>query len=98
MKSMKDYVDEVMDGINQNDVEDQEHQADYNDYFDQLICPFCRHPELNMIVKKDPHNAEGRIIWNQCQKCECTWVAANIEGEGMGMEIDLRPLFPKKPD
>ena len=96
MTSMKDYVDEMMNETNENNNNEQDDI--YEDYYANLICPFCKCVEINMLIRQNPHNDEDRIIFNQCTECERTWVAANIEGDGQLLEIDLRPLFPKKPE
>ena len=95
MTSMKDYFDQMIgkgtnDDGNVNDQEDL-----FDDFVEELRCPFCKSFEISMFITATNENPDDRVILTECRDCRRRWATSNMEGEDSLLDIDFRSLFSK---
>ena len=91
MKSMKDYVDEIMKEV--FEIPDgNEHEPNYKKGVEMECCPFCRSEDL-VIYFKETRN--GQNAYHSCPNCEKAWliefdyINETITGGEIDWSVDL---------
>ena len=89
MTSMKEYFDEVMEEVEENEDTDG-NSVNFEEAFQEGVCPFCGKDEFIIALKNTPN---GKQFNHFCPDCLKSWVVEfNHEtGEFIAGELDLEP-------
>jgi hypothetical protein len=70
MKSMKDYVDEIMKEFFEMP-DENEHKPNYQKGLEMACCPFCHSEDLVIYFQE---TAIGQNAYHNCPNCEKAWL------------------------
>ena len=99
MTKMKDYVDQILEGLEETQENHELTAEDFEESLDTSVCPFCHSEEYMIVIQKMP---EGKSYLHTCRHCKRSWLLEinGLTGEGRVGEIDLSQLvdFPGLPE
>ena len=96
MKSMKEYVDEIMNEIF-NLPSEMRNEPDYKDCIEMVRCPFCQCEDLVIYFKETKY---GHKAYHSCPNCEKAWLIEfdHINETIETKEIDWSVNLPEIPE
>ena len=87
MTSMKDYFDEMMDGVEEKE-DFNDNSTDFEEAFQNGECPFCGNEEFVIAIN---NTLNGKQFNHFCPECLRSWVVEfDLEAEKfIAWELDL---------
>ena len=96
MKSMKEYVDEIMKEVFEMP-QGNEHEPNYQKGVEMACCPFCNSEDLVIYFKETPI---GQNAYHNCPSCQKAWLVEfdHINETYSASEIHWSVNLPEIPE